>query len=463
MIVLLKGECSLRYFARPVSFTLFARVNKRMVWSAVDTLTCKAPLCVQKRFCKQSFVQTNVGPVVPKLCKGWLSSKNVFRPTLFLHAKQSFASTTFASTTFGKESQLYSVDQIRQNDTPWKSQLQLYTADRSQRRNSFFKSRLQERQKIRLLYGSLSAKVLQRYLRLSERPEQLIIFLESRLDVVCRRSFFFQSIASARQSIVNGGIAVNRKQVRSPGYQCLPGDLIQVIQYTRSTPNTFQASQSALVDAFLQPTSNLLSTIIERKQIYRSFLNSESDTNSALKQLFFYQQILRLLQKSCTRLSCSARESSKVCSFFTSTQNRKASLTIPLHAKTFLQTKERNTIRKAEVRKHCIPLLPNKNKTRDTESCESRHKKSKIDFVTHLRNCTKSQDKENRVEIPLIDLDTKKKKIEYAYSLPENTVFSRPMHLQISYRSLSSIFLYAPQKVCVDITIDFELLYLRGA
>lgn len=406
MIVLSKGECSLRYFA-PTICILFARRNKRMVWSAGER---KAHLCDTQ-------------------------------PSL-------------------KESELYSVDQIRQNDTPWKSQLQLYTADRSQRRNSFFKSRLQERQKIRILYGSLSARVLQRYLRLSERPEQLIILLESRLDVVCRRSFFFQSIASARQSIVNGGIAVNRKQVRSPGYQCLPGDLIQVIQYTRSTPNTFShhvevaklpiAQSEALygVDA-TSLQRNLFSTC-ERKQ--RGLLNSEN-TNSALKQLFFYQQILRLLQKSCTRLSI---ESSKVCSFL---QNPKVWRT-PFDART--ETKEITEPYKANFcRKRLHPLCTNKNKTRNTEFYESRHKKSKIDFDTDLRDCTKLNHKENKVEIPLIDKNTKKKKEKIEYYYPPEKL-SRPIHLQVSYRSLSSIFLYAPQRVCVDITIDFDLLYVRA-
>lgn len=143
---------------------------------------------------------------------------------------------------------LFSIDQIKQGESPWSvlyetpiSIKSIKKPDQIHNKNvahksktlashSFFKKNLQERAKIRILYGNLSSKVLDRYILENKKSEPLIIALESRVDVLLKRASFFTSIQSARQSILHGYICVNGQRVYSPSYQCKQGDLIQVIQ-----------------------------------------------------------------------------------------------------------------------------------------------------------------------------------------------------------------------------------------
>jgi ribosomal protein S4 len=104
------------------------------------------------------------------------------------------------------------------------------TTDRV-RTPSQFKKILRECRKIRLLYGNLSFRHLSRATNKIRLPgENLLIWLESRLDVVLERCGFFASIKTARQTILNGKILVNSKIVRSPGFILEGGDMIKVLQ-----------------------------------------------------------------------------------------------------------------------------------------------------------------------------------------------------------------------------------------
>jgi ribosomal protein S4 len=96
---------------------------------------------------------------------------------------------------------------------------------------SQFKKVLQECRKIRLLYGNLSKRHLSRATNKMGLPgENLLIWLESRLDVVLERCGFFGSVKAARQSVLSGKILVNSKIVRSPGFLLEGGDFIKIVQ-----------------------------------------------------------------------------------------------------------------------------------------------------------------------------------------------------------------------------------------
>jgi ribosomal protein S4 len=128
---------------------------------------------------------------------------------------------------------LVSVDSMRNTLLSTRSSR---TTERSSRVKtpSQFKKILRECRKIRLLYGNLSKRHLSRAaskIRLSgSTSENLLIWLESRLDVVLERSGFFVTVKAARQSVLNGKILVNSKVVRSPGFILGGGDFIKVIQ-----------------------------------------------------------------------------------------------------------------------------------------------------------------------------------------------------------------------------------------
>ena len=96
---------------------------------------------------------------------------------------------------------------------------------------SHFKKILRESRKIRLLYGNLSRRQLFRGMSKMRFPgENLLIWLESRLDVVLERCGFFGSVKAARESVLSGNIIVNSKVVKSPGFTLEGGDIIKVAQ-----------------------------------------------------------------------------------------------------------------------------------------------------------------------------------------------------------------------------------------
>ena len=98
---------------------------------------------------------------------------------------------------------------------------------------SELRDQLLESRKIRFLYGGLSKKELEKSTEKARRflgstADNLLIVLESRLDVALERCGFFSSIRLARQSIIHKRVRVNEKIVDTPGYWLQPGDVIQV-------------------------------------------------------------------------------------------------------------------------------------------------------------------------------------------------------------------------------------------
>lgn len=100
-------------------------------------------------------------------------------------------------------------------------------------KHSTRREELIEYRKIRSLYGGLSSREFKKSVCKAKTfsgnvADNLLLVLESRLDVALQRSAFFARIQSARQSIVHGRVKVNKKSVRTPGYLLQAGDLLQV-------------------------------------------------------------------------------------------------------------------------------------------------------------------------------------------------------------------------------------------
>lgn len=119
---------------------------------------------------------------------------------------------------------VFSIQQIRN----------LLAAKRVERQTrSELRNQLLESRKIRLLYGGLSNQQLRRIIQKGRQlpgnaSDNLLILLESRLDVVLQRCGFFPSIRTARQSVVHKQVYVNFKIINLPGYQLQPGDVLQL-------------------------------------------------------------------------------------------------------------------------------------------------------------------------------------------------------------------------------------------
>lgn len=95
---------------------------------------------------------------------------------------------------------------------------------------SEFGLQLKEKQKFKVSYGIDERNLRQIFFRVLKAKgpsaNKLIEFLERRLDNAVFRLGLASSRGSARQLIVHGHIAVNKKRVRSPGFLVKTGDVI---------------------------------------------------------------------------------------------------------------------------------------------------------------------------------------------------------------------------------------------
>jgi small subunit ribosomal protein S4 len=97
---------------------------------------------------------------------------------------------------------------------------------------------LREKQKLRRMYGVLERQFRNYYTKAAGRTgstgENLLRFLESRLDNVVYRMGFAATRAEARQLVGHKAIEVNGETVNVPSYQCKAGDVIAVREKSRA-------------------------------------------------------------------------------------------------------------------------------------------------------------------------------------------------------------------------------------
>jgi small subunit ribosomal protein S4 len=101
-------------------------------------------------------------------------------------------------------------------------------------------TQLREKQKVRRIYGVLE-KQFRSYVHLAERKkgitgENLLVFLESRLDNMVFRMGFASSRSESRQLVNHGHILVNGRKVDIPSYRTKPGHVIEVRERSREIP-----------------------------------------------------------------------------------------------------------------------------------------------------------------------------------------------------------------------------------
>jgi small subunit ribosomal protein S4 len=97
---------------------------------------------------------------------------------------------------------------------------------------------LREKQKLRRMYGVLERQFRNYYAKAAGRPgstgENLLRFLEGRLDNVVYRMGFAATRAEARQLVSHKAIEVNGAAVNVPSYQCSAGDVIAVREKSKA-------------------------------------------------------------------------------------------------------------------------------------------------------------------------------------------------------------------------------------
>jgi small subunit ribosomal protein S4 len=113
------------------------------------------------------------------------------------------------------------------------------------RKASTYRTRLEEKQKLRWNYG-ISERQLRRYFEAASKEagptgENLLAFLERRLDNVVFRLGITPTIPAARQLVAHGHIRVNGKRLDRTSYLVQIGDTITVSDKARNNPAVMQA------------------------------------------------------------------------------------------------------------------------------------------------------------------------------------------------------------------------------
>ena len=81
------------------------------------------------------------------------------------------------------------------------------------------------------------------YSKKGDTSENLLVFLESRLDAIVYMSNIVPTVFAARQFVNHKHVSVNGKVVNIASYRCKPGDLIEVKEKSRTIPLIVESIQ----------------------------------------------------------------------------------------------------------------------------------------------------------------------------------------------------------------------------
>ena len=125
---------------------------------------------------------------------------------------------------------------------------------------------LQEKQKVRFVYGILEKQFRMYYEKAARMPgktgENLLTFVERRLDNVVYRLGFAMTRREARQLVGHGHFTVNGQRVDIPSYLVKAGDVIEVKESSRSSAKfkrlTGEDAPAVLLPQWLEREKNSL-------------------------------------------------------------------------------------------------------------------------------------------------------------------------------------------------------------
>jgi len=159
----------------------------------------------------------------------------------------------------------------RKNNSIRKNSPGQHGKDISRQKIGPYNLRLREKQKLRFNYG-LSEKQLLNFVKKARHLKEstglgLLQLLEMRLDTICFRLGWGNSIAASRQLVNHGHVLVNNKNVNIPSFICKPGDNLTL--KSKISKNQQVISSFVNCPKFLQldpsKTNGLVKEIINRK------------------------------------------------------------------------------------------------------------------------------------------------------------------------------------------------------
>ena len=124
------------------------------------------------------------------------------------------------------------------------------------KKKSEYAIQLNEKQKVKFVYGILEKQFRAYYEKATKMPgktgDNLLIYVERRLDNVVYRMGFAMTRRQARQLVNHGHFTVNGKKVNIPSYLVKAGDVIEVAEASRSR-ECFKRLMGENAPVFLQP------------------------------------------------------------------------------------------------------------------------------------------------------------------------------------------------------------------
>jgi small subunit ribosomal protein S4 len=115
---------------------------------------------------------------------------------------------------------------------------------------SDYKLQLREKQKVKRIYGVLENQFRGYYFRADRQKgitgTNLLVMLESRLDNVVYRMGFASSRDQARQLVRHNHFTVNGRKVNIPSFQVKAGDLVEVKEKSRKSPQILDAMETVV-------------------------------------------------------------------------------------------------------------------------------------------------------------------------------------------------------------------------
>tara|TARA_Y100000590_G_scaffold233921_1_gene263488 strand:+ start:981 stop:1598 length:618 start_codon:yes stop_codon:yes gene_type:complete len=107
---------------------------------------------------------------------------------------------------------------------------------------SDYGTQLEAKQKMKFYYGNMNERQFRNVYRKAiqkkgNTSENLVAFLESRLDTIIYRAKFATTVFSARQLINHGHITVNGKKVNIPSYMLKAEDTIEIKNKSKEIAN----------------------------------------------------------------------------------------------------------------------------------------------------------------------------------------------------------------------------------
>ncbi len=331
-----------------------------------------------------------------------------------------------------------------------------------------YKKQIQEKKKLAFFYGSMSKNSVKKLVKQARAlssaettpAKGLVTLLESRLDVALFRASFFSSIPMARQWINHNRVTVNKNKVRAPSYQLRGGDCIEILP-THALPLKenikerivkilpFRRSRKKLVTGSLIENWCSFEKIFSKENLFSlSADGAKSEkiltTPSTIQNFSLIRDHLQSIWEKSVHFSVRVGERLRGRqSPFKAKKGNPLVFSQPKNFPAFSQN-QRNQVkaldkrsqgaRKSPVRTH--PVL---EKGVALFGYLRRGQAQPVDFL--------------KAKQALVQTRNRMQKLA---GLQVSSI--KPLHLEVSYKLLTAIFLYSPQKIAYPGSLDLSLI-----